>query len=196
MICDIFDNVLEPHVAEYIESEVKKVSWVYDYHSNKGIGIQPHWHVYCGEDTDQVTQNGYDYLLPIWEAVNYKYQLEEKYGIIKWKRLYMNAHTHGIEPHMHQDDGDFTMMYYPRMDWKPEWLGGTAIWDDKGKNIDNYCNYIGNRVLIFPAKNNHQAMPVSRFCYELRPVVVFKLYVKDMNLVEEPNSDRLDFYKD
>ena len=61
----------------------------------------------------------------------------------------MNAHTHGVEPVMHKDDGDFTMIYYPRMDWKPEWLGGTAIWDDEGKNIDRYCNYIGNRLLIF-----------------------------------------------
>ena len=91
---------------------------------------------------------------------------------------------------IHVDDGDFTMMYYPKLDWKPEWLGGTAIWDDEGKNIDRVCNYVGNRLLIFPASNNHQAMPVSRFCYELRPVVVFKCYVKGANV------DRLDFYKD
>ena len=32
----------------------------------------------------------------------------------------MNAHTFGIEPHKHKDDGDFTMLYYPRMDWKLE----------------------------------------------------------------------------
>ena len=195
MICDIYDDVLEPHVAELIQSEIKKVPWHYYYSSNKKVPGY-HWHVYCGQDSDQVTQRGYDFLLPIWEVVNYKYQLEEKYGIIKWKRLYMNAHTFGIEPNMHHDDGDFTMMYYPRLDWKPEWMGGTAIWGDEGKNIDRYCNYIGNRILLFPAKNKHQAMSVSRFCHELRPVVVFKLYVKDMNLIEEPNSDRLDFYKD
>ena len=70
----------------------------------------------------------------------------------------MNAHTFGVEPHMHTDDGDFTMMYYPRMDWQPEWTGGTAIWDDEGKNILEYSNYVGNRLLIFPAFNNHQAM--------------------------------------
>ena len=196
MICDIFDDVLEPHVAELIQNEIKKVHWKYDYNSNKAIGIQPHWHVYCGQNSDEVSKKGYDYLLPIWDAVNYKYKLEEQYSIIGWKRLYMNSHTFGVEPHMHRDDGDFTMMYYPRMDWKPEWLGGTAIWDNEGKNIDRYCSYIGNLVLIFPAQNNHQAMPVSKFCYELRPVVVFKLFVGDMNLVKDPNSDRLDFYKD
>ena len=189
MICQTYDNLLEPHVAEYIESEIRKVHWKYDYNSNKRIGIQSHWHVFCGKDETSVTQNGYDYLLPIWEFAAYKLKLEEKYKIIGWKRLYMNAHTNGVEPHMHTDDGDFTMMYYPRLDWKPEWLGGTAIWDDQGKNIDRYCNYIGNRLLIFPAHNWHQAMPVSKYCFELRPVVVFKCFVKGDSV------ERLDFYK-
>ena len=31
------------------------------------------------------------------------------------RRVYMNAHTHGMEPHIHRDDGDLTMIYYPRM---------------------------------------------------------------------------------
>ena len=189
MICQTYDNLLEPHVAEYIESEIRKVHWKYDYNSNKRIGIQSHWHVFCGKDETSVTQNGYDYLLPIWESAAYKLKLEEKYKIIGWKRLYMNAHTNGVEPHIHIDDGDFTMMYYPRLDWKPEWLGGTAIWDDQKKNIDRYCNYIGNRLLIFPAHNWHQAMPVSKYCFELRPVVVFKCFVKGDSV------ERLDFYK-
>ena len=197
MICDIFDDVLEPHVAEYIQSEINKVHWRYGYNSNRSIAIQKHWHVLCGHNKEEVIENGYDYLLPIWDAINYKLKLEEKYKIDGWKRLYMNAHTFGVEPHMHRDDGDFTMMYYPRMDWKSEWLGGTAIWDDEGKNIDSYCNYIGNRVLIFPANNNHQAMPVSRFCYELRPVVVFKLWRNSSHYKNEEkveNNARLDYY--
>ena len=199
MICDIFDDVLEPHVAELIESQIKRERWDCDYPS---VANRPdefpsrHWHILCGRSVEDVTERGFDYLLPIYEAAKYKLKLTEKYNIIDFKRLYMNAHTFGVEPHMHRDDGDFTMMYYPRMDWKPEWLGGTAIWDDEGKNIDRYCNYIGNRVLIFPARNNHQGMPVSRFCFGLRSVVVFKLWVGDMNLIKDPNSDRLDFYKD
>jgi hypothetical protein len=189
MICEIYDDLLEPHVAELIDSQIRKVHWRYDYNSNKKIGIQTHWHALCGYNTEDVIKNGYEYLLPIWEAVVHKLKFEQHYDIVGWKRLYMNAHTNGVEPHMHKDDGHFTMMYYPRLDWKPEWLGGTAIWDDEGKNIDRYCNYVGNRLLIFPASNYHQAMPVSKFCYELRPVVVFKLYIGPGNV------DRLDYYK-
>ena len=68
---------------------------------------------------------------------------------------------------MHTDDGDFTMIYYPRMDWKPEWGGGTYI---DGELIP----YVGNSLVIFDAHLHHMAMPVTRECYELRSVVVFK----------------------
>ena len=91
------------------------------------LAFQPHWHVFCGESEEEVRERQYDYLLPIWDAAAYWLKLKERFNIIGWKRLYMNAHTFGVEPHMHTDDGDFTMMYYPRMDWQPEWLGGILL---------------------------------------------------------------------
>ena len=191
MICEIFDDLLEPHVAELIDMEIKKIHWKYDYQSNRQIGIQPHWHVFCGESEEEVRERQYDYLLPIWDAAAYWLKLKERFNIIGRKRLYMNAHTFGIEPHMHQDDGDLTMMYYPILDWKPEDLGGTAIWNDDGTEIDKYVNYIGNRLLVFDANLNHQAMPVSRQCYRLRSVVVFKTWKRGL---ENAAGDRLDFY--
>ena len=81
------------------------------------------------------------------------------------------------------------MIYYPRLDWKPEWMGGTAIWNEQENEIEKYVNYIGNRLFVFSAQSPHQAMTVSRQCYELRTCVVFKTYRSDAN------SDRLDFYK-
>ena len=50
--------------------------------------------------------------------------------------------------------------------------------------------YMGNRLVVFDAYLDHKAMPVSRECYELRSVVVFKCNVKDAN------RERLDFYKE
>jgi Rps23 Pro-64 3,4-dihydroxylase Tpa1-like proline 4-hydroxylase len=185
MICDIYDNVLEQNDAEEIQEKMKSLMWGYDYNSVRG-GINKHWHIFCGEE---LIEQEYSFLAPIWLTAKKKYDFEEKYKVKQFKRVYCNAHTHGIEPHLHRDDGDFTMIYYPRLDWKPEWMGGTAIWNEQENEIEKYVNYIGNRLFVFDASLPHQAMTVSRQCYELRTCVVFKTYRRDAN------SDRLDFYK-
>ena len=63
------------------------------------------------------------------------------------------------------------MIYYPRIDWKKEWGGGTMV---DGELV----HYVGNRLVVFTASLPHMAMPVSRECYELRTNVVFKCKVK------------------
>ena len=184
MICDIYDNVLEPHIAELIDMEMKEITWQYDYKSH-GKEVNKHWHTLCGHDK---IEPEYSFLASIWETAKIKYNFEEKYKVSSFKRVYCNAHTYGVEPHLHYDDGDFTMIYYPVLDWKPEWLGGTVLWNEKNDEIEKYVNYIGNRLFVFDAKLNHQAMPVSRQCYDLRTCVVFKTFRS------VANSDRLSFY--
>ena len=186
MICDVYDNLLEPHIAELIDIEMKEMTWKYNYHSNGKTGINKHRHTFCGHET---IEEPYSFINHIWDTAKYKYNFEEKYKVKQFKRVYCNAHTHGIEPHLHYDDGDFTMIYYPILDWKPEWMGGTAIWNEQENEIEKYVNYIGNRLFVFSANAPHQAMTVSRQCYELRTCIVFKTYRNDAN------ADRLDFYK-
>jgi hypothetical protein len=81
------------------------------------------------------------------------------------------------------------MIYYPRLDWDIEWGGGTAVYKEVTDNtpkdpnfkpnyqIDKSVSYKGNRLIIFDAYLPHQALPVSRECYELRTCVVFKCNV-------------------
>ena len=178
----IYDDVVEDHVAQLISAKMKDVVWKYDYHSNKEHKSL-HWHVLCGNSGQQITANGFDWVMPIWTSAMLKYEFRNTYNVDTFKRIYMNAHTHGVEPVMHKDDGDFTMIYYPRMDWKPEWGGGTLI---DGELVP----YIGNRLVVFDAFLPHMAMPVPRECYELRSVIVFK------TVVDGANRERLDFYKD
>ena len=140
---DIYDNLLEDHVAELIHLQMKTVSWQFHYDSSKGE-VNKHWHRFCGHKIDDCIKNGWEWLLPVWNGANTKYNFKEKYNIVDFKRMYLNAHTHGIEPHMHIDDGDFTMIYYPHIDWKLEWGGGTMI-------DGQYVHNIGNRLIVFPA---------------------------------------------
>ena len=90
------------------------------------------------------------------------------------ERMYLNAHTHGIEPHPHVDDGDYTIIYYPRMDWQRHFGGGTIIGNE-------LIDYKGNRSIMFNASYLHQAQTISRQCYKLRTCVVFK--TKDLDNV-------------
>ena len=99
------------------------MSWKYSYDSVKN-GKNKHWHIFCGHNPQECYDNGYGDLIPIWNFIKkHKPQLE-------MERVYLNAHTHGIEPHRHVDDGDFTIIYYPRMDWQMSWGGGTLIEGD------------------------------------------------------------------
>ena len=63
MIIDVYDNLLEPHVAEMIDMEMKEVTWKYDYNSHKD-GINKHWHRFCGHET---IEEPYSFINHIWD---------------------------------------------------------------------------------------------------------------------------------
>ena len=178
---DVFDNVLEEHNAILIDDEVKKINWKYDY-SSEPSKPNKHWHVLCGHNKQECNLANYYWADTLFDMLMYRFNFKSKYNVDDYIRIYCNAHTHGIEPHLHIDDGDFTMIYYPRMDWKNEWGGGTLV-------DDTLVPYAGNRLVVFTASLPHKAMPVSRECYQLRTCVVFKCNVVDQA------KETVDFYK-
>jgi hypothetical protein len=170
-VVDIYDDVFEEHNAIILDDNMKQLLWKYDYHSNPKE-VNKHWHLLCGHNKEECDTAGYDWADEMFDLFKTKFGFKDKYMVEDYVRIYCNAHTHGLEPHMHTDDGDFTMIYYPRLDWKPDaWGGGTLI---DGQLVP----YKGNRLVVFDAYLDHKAMPVSRECYELRNVVVFKCNVK------------------
>ena len=177
MDIEVYDNLLEKDIADKISGEMSTLKWEFEHYSTSNI-FKPniHWHIPCGDSLDNIKNVGYDDIIfPIWEAAI------EKVKNVSIGRCYMNAHTHGIEPHIHRDDGDITMIYYPIMKWKTEWGGGTSVYDnDDETKIPTYVPYVGNRLLTFSASLPHQAMPVARICYQLRSVIVFKCDVNNI----------------
>ena len=156
-----------------------------------------HWHRFAGRTKKEITDNGFEWLIPVWNHFMYKIDFKLKYGIDTFRRIYFNAHTYGVEPRPHIDDGEFTMIYFPLMDWRKDWGGGTVIWtehdqekQEQPKEIEKHVAYTGNRLMVFPAKRLHQAMPVSKNCFKLRSCIVFKCFTTEVN------DARLDHYKD
>jgi hypothetical protein len=199
---DVYDDVLDIDSAIAIDNTIQKLKWRYYYPSDRDKPNR-HWHILCGNNKEECEKNGYHWAHVLFDVYMNKLEFTKNYKIDGYKRIYCNAHTHGIEPHVHKDDGDFTMIYYPRMDWKMEWGGGTAIFKQlvnvpntpdfekefQNLEIDSHIKYKGNRLIVFDAYLPHQAQPVSRECYELRTCVVFKCNVSG------GNRERLDFYK-
>jgi hypothetical protein len=166
---EITNNLVELHVAQLIDMQMRQISWKYDYDSVAG-GKNKHWHVFAGHDIEECNKNGFEFVEPIWNSIQKKYEVD-------MERVYFNAHTHGIEPHIHQDDGDVTMIYYPRLDWRGDWGGGTCV-QETGQH-PTLLQYEGSRLIAFTADLFHQGMPVSRECYQLRTCIVFKTTWKD-----------------
>ena len=96
----IYDGVVEDHVAQLIDAEMRNVRWKFDYPSNRSHQSR-HWHVLCGHNDDEMVANGFEWVTPIWTSAMFKYDFENTYNIDTYKRIYMNAHTHGVEPVMH-----------------------------------------------------------------------------------------------
>ena len=191
MTIDVYDNVLPEIDSQLIDNIMsdREFYWQY-YHKSNGKEEIYHWHRLAGRTKVEIEKNGFEWLLPFWDHLMNKYDLEEKYGVEQFRRIYFNAHTHGLEPRKHRDDGDYTMIYYPLLSWRKEWGGGTTIWNEDTSDVEKHVAYIGNRLIIFPARRLHQAQPIHKDCYKLRSVIVFKCWKDD------PSDERLDFYKD
>ena len=168
---DVYDNVLEEGSAVVIDNEVQKLRWKYDYSSDP-TKPNRHWHIFFGHNKEECHAKGAHWAHTLFEIFMNKFDFVKKYNIEGYERIYCNAHTHGIEPSMHIDDGDFTMIYYPNLNWKIEWAGGTLV---DGQLINNQ----GNRLIVFDAHLPHQAQAISRECYELRTCVVFKCNIEE-----------------
>tara|TARA_Y100001938_G_scaffold24076_1_gene31526 strand:- start:550 stop:1035 length:486 start_codon:yes stop_codon:yes gene_type:complete len=150
---DVYDNVLENHEAQFVHHLLtdQEFMWQYQHRSDNTKPIY-HWHRHAGKNDSDLQSNNFEWLIPIWSNFINKYDFKEKYGVNTYRRIYFNAHTHGIEPQPHKDDGDFTMIYYPIMNWKKTWGGGTVIWDENGEEIEKHVEYVGNRLFVFPGQ--------------------------------------------
>jgi len=186
----VYDNVMSDHDSQMISDIMSDTEfrWQY-YHKSDPDQLVYHWHRLAGRTKKEITDNGFEWLLPMWDHFMYKYKFKDIYGIDTFRRIYFNAHTFGIEPRPHTDDGDFTMIYYPLMDWRKDWGGGTIIWNEDDTKIEKHVAYTGNRLMVFPAKRLHQAQPIHIDCFRLRSCIVFKCFKTEVD------DARLDYYQ-
>jgi hypothetical protein len=136
---------------------VSLLSWTFEYQPVTPPLVNKHWY-----------SDGKSFIDDIFKDLLDATELK---GLDSLKKCYLLGHTHGLEQQSHYDASDFTMIYYPKLDWKPEWGGGTLVGDTLVK-------YKPNRLVMFSCDQIHQGQPISKQCFELRPIIVFQCYAE------------------
>jgi len=154
---EVFDNILSERKSRYIHNCVSILSWTFEYQPVTPPLVNKHWYSDGEPFIDDILED-------LLDATELK-------GLDSLKKCYLLGHTHGLEQQSHYDASDFTMIYYPKLDWKPEWGGGTLVGDTLVK-------YKPNRLVMFSCDQIHQGQPISKQCFELRPIIVFQCYAE------------------
>ena len=105
----------------------------------------------------------------LWRMISSK--LNGKFKVL---RIYANGQTAGQCGSLHNDDGDFTFLYYPCLDWRHDWQGH-LIFMDRNIAVNKIVEYRSNRAVIFNGKIPHYADAPSRFFNGLRISLAYKL---------------------
>ena len=74
----------------------------------------------------------------------------------------LNLVTPSDRFHVHTDSSagaKITVMYYPTSNWDVEFGGDSIFLDSKGKDIEFYCQYKTDRLVIFDSNIPHVARP-------------------------------------
>lgn len=95
-------------------------------------------------------------------------------------RVWVNVQSFGDEAAIHYDfpleyrGKAQTLVWYPVLEWDPEWGGDVAVFDDN-KEVTHAAVIKPDRAIIFDGTLNHAARPMSRYCEQLRVSVAFGL---------------------
>jgi hypothetical protein len=190
----VFDDVLTKKEHENLFKSIKMLKWTNMWSSVLGSERESgpwHWNHTFFEarqnmpamTIEQLAEM--DKLYPDLTALYAKIMdLSKKYvGKCDILRLYSNCNPYGTNAYVHQDDGDYTAIYYPCTEWESEWEGGTCFYErDENKRLDaiRYVSYKPNRMVIFTGRIPHRGMPVDRRCILPRYVIASKLQ-RDVN---------------
>jgi hypothetical protein len=188
----VFDDVLTSKEHEILYQSLTGLEWTNRWSSALGrLDHAWHWNFafyQAIQNMPAITMeqladlnNRHPYIISLWAKASQLFK--EHLGTYNILRLYANCNPYGTNAYVHYDDGDYTAVYYPALDWNPEWEGGTCFYerDENGVwDAIRYISYKPNRLIIFPAHIPHRGMPVDRMCTAPRYVIAMKLQ-RDVN---------------
>jgi SM-20-related protein len=172
----IYDDVIEDYLLHNILEVINVMGFNYGWKSNKGLSYS-HWNLPFStggkpsSNRDDVREELPNVVRELWDRIQ-PVILEETPVLI---RAYCNAYTYGTDGYAHTDskfENDVTAIIYLNQSWNIDWAGETVFFED-GEIIKSVIPK-WNRAIIFPSNMKHAGRGVSRFCTDVRKVLVFK----------------------
>lgn len=190
---EVIDNAIDIEALEKITSIAR---YGYGWNSSKVLPIsqQGHWNVLLtgrqlyARDERKISLQANDPLVEKLDPliVPFWHKTKELFGARRLCRGYLNGYTYGTDAYLHVDtdyteypqDHDCileTVMFYLNSTWNPDYAGETVFVEDD--DIIKSVLPKPGRVVCFSSDILHGARPLSRACYLLRQVLVFKTVV-------------------
>ena len=97
------------------------------------------------------------------------------------ERMYVNAYTYGDCPTIHVDHdaaGNYTVLYYANLEWKPEWSGETVFYTPQRDDIVRSVLPRPGRIAVFDGRIPHVAREPNRIAPVVRYTIAMKLFLK------------------
>jgi SM-20-related protein len=180
----VFDNFLAERDHRLVWEFLNRPGWAYGAYSDGGGEASRYFYkhfsgFFAGGDEDRTADaneaelaQSAPLLANFWQAL--------KRGPLRGSalaRCYANGMPAGTEGGLHTDSNiptHLTSIYYPNLEWQPDYGGETLFFDADGADLVGAIYPKPNRLVIFAGTIPHVARPVSRRCAQLRITLMFK----------------------
>lgn len=172
----IYDELLTDEMLHDVIELITSKGFHYGWKSSKNVSFS-HWNLGLSKtgqasgNRKDITQELPDCVKTLWNQIQ-PIILKEHPILL---RAYCNAYTYGTDGYIHQDskfEEDMTLIIYLNQSWNPNWGGETVLFHDN--EIFKAVLPKFKRLFLFPAAMDHAARGVSRWCPQVRQVLVFK----------------------
>ncbi len=181
----IFDDLLDETNQQRVFAFLRGGGWRFGWRSNAKMDQYVFWHKHFAGHASP-SEAPYDCADELHKRAPALYQLWSALEKTLLNghvlhRCYANGLPFGCEGTIHTDSNstlDHTSIYYPGVEWHPNWGGETVFFNREETDIVAAVYPKPNRFLMFPATTPHVARGVSRLCPQLRITLMFKTRLK------------------
>jgi len=169
----VTDNFLSAEDLDKANTIISNKGFTFGWKSNMKNKDYMHWNCILGGSTTysvvkEIAESEVDpFIWSIWNRINSTKR--------KLVRVYSNAYTYGTEGTLHKDSTHYeskTHMIYLNSKWQPDWAGETTFFNNDEISLAILPK--PGRLIQFDGTIFHAARSVSRFCPEVRKVLVYK----------------------